>query len=1273
MRPWSRRALAFLVTAALGLLGLPMFAPSASAAATPTFKQVRAKEITSGTLNSLAFSSANTTGNLIVVYLMWTNTDSVSVTDTRGNAYTSIGSRTMWGANSNNSSQVFYAKNVAAGSNTVRASFATAISSSADMYIHEYSGIDKADPLDVSAVNRGTAAAMNSGSATTSNANDLIFGAGASASAVNQSGSGFTSRSTRFGNRTEDKNVTSAGPYNATANQNGNAWVMHMAAFKADPGTPDTTPPSKPTGLTATPTSTSQINLNWNASTDDVGVTGYKVFRNGTQIATPTSSAYNDTGLTASTAYAYEVSATDAAGNNSPKSDVVSATTLTPAPDTTPPTVSLTAPANGATVSGTITVTANAADSVGVVGVQFLVDGNNLGAEDTTSPYSVSWDTSTATNGAHVLTARARDAANNSTTSAARNVTVAAPDTAAPSVVITSPANNAQVVDIVSVTADASDNVGVAGVQFLVDGVNSGVEDTTAPYVLAWDSRGVSNGAHALTARARDAAGNTRLSTAVTVNVANTNQFQNEVLATGFDLPTSIEFLPDGRMLVVELNGLIKVMSPPYTQVSPTPFLQIANIANTGVQQGIFDVALDPNFTSNHYYYVFYTANTPNRDRLSRFTANASLTGTVAGSELILYEDPQNANDEHHGGAVFFDNAGKLFFTTGDHFQGTPSQQLTSPRGKVHRINSDGTVPTDNPFYDGSGPNVDSIWALGLRNPFRASYDSVTDRIYIGDVGGNDPQTAKEEVNLGARGANYGWPNSEGNCSAPCTSPIYFYPHNGRDAAITAGFVYRGSQYPSSFQGSFFYADYGQNWIKRLTFDASGNVTGSVNFEPANGAADGPYGDIVYLTEGPDGAIYYVDLGYSDDSAQFGVSKIRRIRYVQSNQAPVSIAAGNPTTGTAPLDVTFSSAGSSDPEGQPLTYLWTFGDNTTSTQANPVHTYAQPGMYTARLTVSDGVNNTVSTGVNITVGSAPTATILSPTDGIHFVANDVISYSGDGVDPDDGALPASAFSWNIDFLHEGHVHPGTPITGIKSGTFTIPTSGHDFEGNTRYRISLTVTDSDGLKSTSFVTIYPQKVNLTFNTAPTGLTLYFDGIAKTAPFIADTLVGFRHNVEARNQTGSGSTYTFASWSDGGAQQHDVVVPNTDQSYTASYTVSSAPVPITFKQLNYSTPQTDQSTVNTAFSGAQTAGNTNIIAIGWNTATGTISTVTDTAGNAYSLAAPLTRGGGNLSQAIYYAKNIAAAPTGNTVKVTFSGAMKYVDVRITEYAGLTRPTL
>jgi glucose/arabinose dehydrogenase/chitodextrinase len=734
------------------------------------------------------------------------------------------------------------------------------------------------------------------------------------------------------------------------------------------------------------------------------------------------------------------------------------------------------------------------------------------------------------------------------------------PDPNPPTVSITSPAPNAQVSDIVNITANASDDVGVAGVQFLVDGTTIGVEDPTAPYGVAWDTRSVSNGAHTLTARARDAGGNVTTSAPVIVNVSNANYFQNEVLATGFTLPTNIEFLPDGRMLVVELAGTIKVLPPPYTQPDPAPFLQLTNVGSAGVQQGIYDIALDPAFTTNRFYYVFYTLGSPNRDRLSRFTANASLTGTVAGSELVLYQDPQDASSEHHGGAIAFGNDGKLYFTTGEHFNAGDSQLLNNPRGKIHRINKDGTIPTDNPFYDGSGPNVDSIWARGLRNPFRAYYDAPTGRLFVGDVGGNDYSTAKEEVNVGVAGANYGWPNCEGNCGAPYTDPIYAYPHNGRDASITGGFVYHGTQYPSSYRGAYFFADYTQNWIKYLTLDAGGSVTGVFNFEPANGAPDGPYGDIVYLTEGPDGALYYVDLGYSDIGGSFGVSKIRRIRYVQSNQPPIAVVSADKTAGPVPLTVNFSSVGSSDPEGQPLTYSWTFGDGGTSTAANPSHTYTQAGQYTARLSLSDGTNTTLSTPIIIGAGSPPTATILAPQDGITFRAGDVISFSGDATDPDDGSLPASAYTWNIDFLHEGHVHPGIPITGVKSGTFTIPTTGHDFSGNTRWRVALTVTDSTGLTSTTSVIIWPQKVNLTFSTIPAGLTLYLDGIAKVTPFVHDTLIGFNHTIEARNQTFGATNYTFASWSDGGAQTHTIVVPSANANYVATFQAAAGPAPV-----------------------------------------------------------------------------------------------------------------
>jgi len=191
--------------------------------------------------------------------------------------------------------------------------------------------------------------------------------------------------------------------------------------------------------------------------------------------------------------------------------------------DTTPPTVSITAPAAGATVSGTsVTVSANASDNVGVVGVQFKLDGVNLGAEDTASPYSTAWDTTSASNGSHTLTAVARDAAGNSTTSASVSVTVSN-DTTPPTVSITAPAGGATIdgSPAANVSATAADNVGVVGVQFKLDGVNLGAEDTSAPYCVPWNSASTTNGSHTLTAVARDAAGNSATSAGVTVTVNN--------------------------------------------------------------------------------------------------------------------------------------------------------------------------------------------------------------------------------------------------------------------------------------------------------------------------------------------------------------------------------------------------------------------------------------------------------------------------------------------------------------------------------------------------------------------------------------------------------------------------------------------------------------------------------------------------------------------------------------------------------------------------------
>jgi hypothetical protein len=194
--------------------------------------------------------------------------------------------------------------------------------------------------------------------------------------------------------------------------------------------------------------------------------------------------------------------------------------TTAPPPDTTPPTVALTAPGDGSTVSGQVSVGASASDAGGVTSVSFAVDGTTIGT-DTTAPYTATWNSTSATNASHTLTASARDTIGNTATSSAVTVTVAnAADGSPPTVSVTSPAAGSTVAGSVQITASAADDVGVTAVSFSVDGTTVG-SDTTSPYGVAWDSTSSSNGPHAVTAKATDAAGNTAMSDAVGVSVDN--------------------------------------------------------------------------------------------------------------------------------------------------------------------------------------------------------------------------------------------------------------------------------------------------------------------------------------------------------------------------------------------------------------------------------------------------------------------------------------------------------------------------------------------------------------------------------------------------------------------------------------------------------------------------------------------------------------------------------------------------------------------------------
>lgn len=195
-----------------------------------------------------------------------------------------------------------------------------------------------------------------------------------------------------------------------------------------------------------------------------------------------------------------------------------------PPPDTVPPAVYIYAPSNRATVSGTTTLYASSWDNVGVAGVQFKLDGINLGAEDRSAPYTTSWNTTSAAAGSHTLTAEARDSAGRKATSSPISVTVSndtTPDTTPPVVSLTSPLDGSTVGGTTTVAASASDNIGVVGVRFELDGSSLGAEDLTSPYSVSWNTAAGTNGTHTLTAFARDAANNTSSSATITVTVSN--------------------------------------------------------------------------------------------------------------------------------------------------------------------------------------------------------------------------------------------------------------------------------------------------------------------------------------------------------------------------------------------------------------------------------------------------------------------------------------------------------------------------------------------------------------------------------------------------------------------------------------------------------------------------------------------------------------------------------------------------------------------------------
>ncbi|WP_410809347.1 PQQ-dependent sugar dehydrogenase [Micromonospora sp. 067-2] len=641
--------------------------------------------------------------------------------------------------------------------------------------------------------------------------------------------------------------------------------------------------------------------------------------------------------------------------------------------------------------------------------------------------------------------------------------------------------------------------------------------------------------------------------------------YQQVALASGgaeLGEAMSLAVLPNRSVIHTARNGTVRV-----TDVAGNTKVAGTLAVYTHDEEGLQGVAVDPNFASNRYVYLYYspTLNTPAGDapangtaadfdrwkghlRLSRFTLNADDTLNLGSERIMLQVDNDRGQCCHVGGDIDFDAAGNLYLTTGDDTNPFESNSFTpidertdrNPqfdaqrssgntndlRGKVLRIRpqADGsyTIPSGNLFAPGTARTRPEIYAMGFRNPFRMSVDKPTGIVYLGDYG---PDAGGADPNRGPGGqvefdritspGNYGWPYCTGTNTAAETYNEYTFPSGpsqarydcaggptnnsfrntglstlpaakpswikygdagsppefgGGSESPMGGPVYRYNaslnssvKFPASLDGQFFAGEYGRRWIKAIGVNADGS-RGEISAFPWTGT------QVMDMAFGPDGALYVLDYGTGANN-----QALYRIEYIGGgNRSPVAVAAANPTSGTNPLTVAFSSAGSSDPEGGALSYLWTFGDGTTSTAANPTKTYTTNGTYTPTLKVTDPTGLSGTASLVITVGNtAPTVSLTLPANGQLFTFGDTVPFQVSVSDPQDGTIDCARVSVTYALGHDSHAHQITSKTGC-SGTITVPVDGeHDAAANIYGVFDAAYTDNGGLTTHSIRTLQPK--------------------------------------------------------------------------------------------------------------------------------------------------------------------------------------------------------
>ncbi len=404
---------------------------------------------------------------------------------------------------------------------------------------------------------------------------------------------------------------------------------------------------------------------------------------------------------------------------------------------------------------------------------------------------------------------------------------------------------------------------------------------------------------------------------------------------------------------------------------------------------------------------------------------------------------------------------------------------------------------------------------------------------------------SREEINDASLGGhNYGWPIEEGLvAAAQFEKPVYVYNHttsttttDSTGCAITGGVFFEPLQtnYPQAYIGKYFFMDYCGKWINMIDpISGSGRKTFATKTPRYPIAIDHhPDGNLYYLTR-QNGSIYKIVYSGQPVPIITRQPEFVKVMVGQELKIPVSVSGA-----------------------EPMTYIWKKnGVVVSAAKGNELATsnvqYADSGMYTLTITNAFGVGETKPIKVQvIAYNSAPVAMIDQVLD-LTFQGGQTYKILGHATDLEDGQLSGAGFSWSVDLYHGTHIHDGMPVSGNENMEFTIPVAGGHTETNIFYRVTLLVKDSKGLMDTAYIDLYPEIVDITIKSEPSGLQFTLDGTPYVAPYTFKTVKGIRRTLGALDaQSRQDTLYQFQTWQHS-ASSLNFIEPLSNSTYSVQY--------------------------------------------------------------------------------------------------------------------------